>query len=154
MNDTINVHDGSWKNLWSVKTILRSFDLVSWLKVNFLKSKVIGVNIEENFPNVASNFLLYQAETIPFKLYGISVGANFRRCSMWIPILDSSERKLSNCKRKNISIAWHITLINFVLNSLPLYFFSSYNTNKSIIKTIAQIQRNFLGGKGRRGKER
>ncbi|MCH96062.1 RNA-directed DNA polymerase (Reverse transcriptase), partial [Trifolium medium] len=40
-DDTIIVGDGNWRNLWSIKTVLRSFELVSGLKVKFHK---IGAN--------------------------------------------------------------------------------------------------------------
>ena len=34
-------------NLWTIKTVLRSFEIVSGLKVNFFKSKLYGKNLEE-----------------------------------------------------------------------------------------------------------
>lgn len=39
----------SWENLWCMKTILKSFEMVSELKVNFYKSKFYGINLEECF---------------------------------------------------------------------------------------------------------
>ncbi|MCH96329.1 LINE-1 reverse transcriptase like [Trifolium medium] len=45
-DDTILIGEGSWDNLWSIKTILRSFEMVSGLKVNFFKSKLYGLNME------------------------------------------------------------------------------------------------------------
>ncbi|MCH82142.1 LINE-1 reverse transcriptase like, partial [Trifolium medium] len=31
---------GSWENVWTIKTILRGFELVSGMKINFVKSKL------------------------------------------------------------------------------------------------------------------
>jgi hypothetical protein len=37
------VGEGNWNNLWSIKTVLRSFEIGSGLKVNFFKSKLYGI---------------------------------------------------------------------------------------------------------------
>lgn len=34
-DDTVLMGKGTWNNLWSTKTIFRSFEMVSVLKVNF-----------------------------------------------------------------------------------------------------------------------
>jgi hypothetical protein len=56
-DDTIIVGEGNWDNLWSIKIVMRSFELISGLKVNFFKSKVYGINLEESFIVAASPFL-------------------------------------------------------------------------------------------------
>lgn len=43
-DDTLIIGGGGWRNLWSIKAILRGFDLVSGLGVNFHKSRLIGIN--------------------------------------------------------------------------------------------------------------
>lgn len=48
-DDTIVIRKTAWDNLWSIKTIIRSFELVSRLKVNFHKSKLIGIHIPADF---------------------------------------------------------------------------------------------------------
>ncbi|GAU35055.1 hypothetical protein TSUD_69780 [Trifolium subterraneum] len=78
-DDTVLVGEGSWENIWTIKTILRGFELVSGLKINFVKSKLYGINVNERFLEAASNFLLCRAEDIPFKFLGLPVGANPRR---------------------------------------------------------------------------
>jgi hypothetical protein len=57
-DDTILVGEGNWNNLWTIKTILRSFELVSGLKVNFFKSKLYGINIEDSFLRASSSFCI------------------------------------------------------------------------------------------------
>ncbi|XP_045831494.1 uncharacterized protein LOC123922866 [Trifolium pratense] len=43
-DDTVLIGEGNWDNLWSIKTVPRSFKLVSGLKVNFFKSILVGAN--------------------------------------------------------------------------------------------------------------
>ncbi|PNX59439.1 cysteine-rich receptor-like protein kinase, partial [Trifolium pratense] len=66
-DDTILIGEGNWDNLWSIKIVLRSFELVSGLKVNFFKSKLYGINLDATFLNAASTFLHCGVESIPFR---------------------------------------------------------------------------------------
>jgi hypothetical protein len=56
-DDTIIVGKENWDNLWAIITVVRSFKLMSGLKVNFFKSNLYGINLEENFMVAASAFL-------------------------------------------------------------------------------------------------
>jgi len=40
-----------------MNSILRGFEMVSGLKINFLKSSLIGVNVREKFMEMACDFL-------------------------------------------------------------------------------------------------
>jgi hypothetical protein len=87
-DDTILVGEGNWDNLWTIKTVLRSFELVSGLKVNFYKSKLYGINLDDSFLRASSSFLHCGVDSIPFRFLGIPVGANPRRKSTWLPIIE------------------------------------------------------------------
>lgn len=95
VDDTILMGKRNWENLWRIKTILRSFELVSILRVNFSKSNLIGFNLKEDFMNVASIFLSCCITSLPFRFLGISVGANPRRRSTWKPLIHMMRKRLS-----------------------------------------------------------
>jgi hypothetical protein len=147
-DDTILMGKGTWDNLWTIKTILRSFELVSGLKINFVKSKLYGINIDPSFLSAGSAFLSCRSDTIPFKFLGIPVGANPRRRATWKPIVESMEKRLTTWSSRHLSFGGRITLINSVLTSLPLYFFSFYKAPRCVIQQLVRIQRNFLWGSG------
>lgn len=71
-DDTIMAGKGTWDNLWSIKTIFCSFELVSGLKVNFHKSNLVDINLNSQFLEVAFSFLLCSLDAIPFKFLGDS----------------------------------------------------------------------------------
>lgn len=146
-DDTMIFCDGSESNLWSLKAILRSFELVSGLKMNYAKSNVMGINIEERVLRGASSFLACCIGKIPFKFIGILVGANPRRAETWEPVLKAMRLKLSTWRSRQLSIGGRITLINSVLSSLPLYFFSFFKAPKKVINEIEKVQRQFLWGR-------
>ncbi|MCI30788.1 LINE-1 reverse transcriptase like, partial [Trifolium medium] len=56
-DDTMLIGDGSWENLRTIKAILRGFELVSGLKINFVKSKLIGIHVEETMLEAGASFL-------------------------------------------------------------------------------------------------
>jgi hypothetical protein len=71
--------------------MLRGFELASGLRVNFWKSCIIGVNVSDNFMEVACNFLNCIRGGISFKYLGLPMGANPRRLSTWDPLVEKIE---------------------------------------------------------------
>ncbi|KAK2372487.1 hypothetical protein QL285_073613 [Trifolium repens] len=80
-DDTLCIGEATIKNLWTLKAVLRGFEMSSGLKVNFWKSCVMGANVTDDFLDMASNFLNCRVGTIPFKYLGLPVGANPRKMS-------------------------------------------------------------------------
>ncbi|XP_058726432.1 uncharacterized protein LOC131597777 [Vicia villosa] len=78
-DDTILIGDGSWSHLWAIKSVLRAFEMVSGLGINFHKSKLIGINISDNFLEIAANFLGCRREGKEFTFLGLPIGSNPRR---------------------------------------------------------------------------
>lgn len=107
---------------------------------------VVGLNIEERIPWGASAFLAYCIDKNPFKFSIIPIGANLRRYSTWEPILKAVKLKLTLSRSKQLSIGGRITLVNWVLSALPLYFFSFFRAPNTVIKEINGMQRQFLWG--------
>ncbi|CAJ2644334.1 unnamed protein product [Trifolium pratense] len=80
-DDTLCIGEASVNNLWSLKAILRVFEMASGLKVNFWKSGLIGVNVSSTFMEMTCTFLNCRFGSIPFKYLGLPIGANPRRIS-------------------------------------------------------------------------
>ncbi|GAU42670.1 hypothetical protein TSUD_106440 [Trifolium subterraneum] len=101
--DTILMGEGIWDNIWIIKTLLRSFELVSGLKINFVKSKLYGLNVDSRLLEVGSAFLSCRSETIPFKFLGIPVGANPRRQETWKSMVDAMIKRLNSWISRQLS---------------------------------------------------
>lgn len=98
-----------------------------------------AINVDNHFLNNAAEFLLCKVGSLPFKFLGIPMAANPRKCSTWDPIVTILKKRLQKWKGRFMSIGGRVTLINSVLNSMPLYFFSFYKAPKKIVKTIVLI---------------
>ena len=73
--------------------ILRGFEVVLGLCVNFSKTKIYGVNLKEDFLSVAASFLSCDKGNIPFRFLGVSVGMKPRRKEAWCSIGDKLKKK-------------------------------------------------------------
>jgi hypothetical protein len=94
-DDTLCIGKASLENLWTLKAILRGFELASGLKVNFLKSCLIGVNVPHGFMDLACGILNCKRGTTPFWYLGLPVGANPRRASRgnrWLSVCGIGSR--------------------------------------------------------------
>ncbi|XP_058742173.1 uncharacterized protein LOC131614628 [Vicia villosa] len=78
-NDTLIVGERNWRHVWAIKTAFRAFELVSGLEINYHKSKLIGINANNNFLEAASCVLSCRLEECPFSFLGIFVGCNPRK---------------------------------------------------------------------------
>jgi len=134
------------ENLWTLKALLRGFEVASGLKVNFFKSCLIGVNGDRDFMDMACDFLNCSEGTLSFKYLGLPVGANSRRCATWQPLLDLLNRRLNNWGNKFISLGGRIVLLNSVLNSIPIYYLSYMKMPSTVWKKIVRIQRRGVWG--------
>jgi len=143
-DDTLCIGEASVKNLWTLKAILRGFELVSGLKVNFHKSCLIGVNVPPDFMASACSFLNCRQGMMPFMYLGLPVGANPRRVETWEPLVEHLRRRLLSWGNRYISLGGRIVLLNAVLNSIPIFYLSLMKMAVKVLKLIVSLQRNFL----------
>lgn len=123
-DDTLLIGEPSVQNLWTMKVILRSFELASGLKVNFSKSSILGVNVSPLFLSLAEGFLHCKIGAVTFKYLGLPVGANPRRLATWDPLVVALRGRIRSWKNRFISFGGQIVLLNSVLNSIPIFFLS------------------------------
>jgi hypothetical protein len=148
-DDTLCIGEASIQNLWTLKAILRGFELCSGLKVNFWKSSLLGVNVSQQFLRLASTFLNCRMGGVPFKYLGLPVGANPRSATTWEPLLNSLRKRLRAWGNKYVSLGGRIVLLNSVLNAIPIFYLSYMKIPVHVWKKICRIQRDFLwGGRG------
>jgi len=124
VDDTLCVGEAMVENLWTLKEVLRGFEMVSGLKVNFSKSVLIGVNVPMVFMDMACDFLNCSEEVISFIYFGLPVGANVKKMSTWEPMLTQLRNRLNLCSNKYVSLGGRIVLLNSVLNSIPIFYLS------------------------------
>ncbi|RHN54844.1 putative RNA-directed DNA polymerase [Medicago truncatula] len=145
-DDTLCIGEASVDNLWTLKALLRGFEMASGLRVNFAKSCLIGVNVGREFMDAACNFMNCREGALPFKYLGLPVGANPRRLSTWEPLLDCLNIRLNSWGNKYVSLGGRVVLLNAVLNAIPIFYLSFFKLPVKVWKKVVSIQRQFLWG--------
>jgi hypothetical protein len=145
-DDTFFIGEACVENLWTMKAILKWFELISGHKVNFFKSKLFGINVEEGFLASATSFLKCIVGWLPFIYLGLPVGANPRRLSTWNLVLDVIQKRLASWKNKYVSLGGRVVLLNSVLAVIPIFYLSLFRMPVGVWKNLVRLQRRFLWG--------
>jgi hypothetical protein len=145
-DDTICVGKATVDNLWTLKALLRGFELASGLKINFHKSSLLGINVTSEFMDMACNFLNCAQGRLPFMYLGLPVGGNSARAITWDPLLEKISKKLFSWGNRYLSLGGRIILLNSVLNAVPIFYLSFFKMPACVAKKIVRIQRKFLWG--------
>jgi len=73
-DDTRLVGEKSWANILALKAVLILFEVVFGLKVNFHKSVIVGVNINDSWLHEAALFFNCKHSRLPFLYLELSIG--------------------------------------------------------------------------------
>ena len=101
--------------------ILIWFEVVSGLKINIGKSKLVPVGVVHTF-DLFLNVLGCKLGTLPMKFLCLPLEAKFKDKTIWNPILEKMEQRLAGWKRLYLSKGDRITLIKSTPSNLPTYF--------------------------------
>ena len=148
-DDSLFLCEDTYNNVLTLKAILRGFELASGLKINFHKSKLVGINVPRNNVVCYTKTLNCAQMGIPFTYLGLEVGGNPRKKIFWEPVLNKLKSRLNVWKGRFLSMAGRICLIKSVITAIPLYYMSLFRALEVVCKSIISIQRRFLWGWGK-----
>ena len=138
--------DGTTRSAYVIKAILRCFELVSGLRVNFCKTRIGGLGLDAIHLNNLSSILNCKHMKIPFLYLGLPIGGDPRKKQFWQTIVSKVKSRLSSWKGKLLSMTGRVCLIKSIISALPLYYLSFFKAPKCVCDELKKIQRNFLCG--------
>ena len=83
------------KSVFNIKIMLNYFELVYGLKVNFSKSKLGGIGMEQSEILHFATILNCEMMRIPFKYLGMPVGGCHKRGELWDEVVNRVKKDLS-----------------------------------------------------------
>jgi hypothetical protein len=123
----------------ALRAVLTLFAEMSGLKVNFNKSMLVGLNIEESWLIEAASILNCKVGKVPFLYLGLPIGGDPRRLAFWDPVLKSIKAILLGWQSRFLSFGGRLVLLKSVLTSLPIYALSFFKAPSGIISIIESI---------------
>ena len=144
-DDTILFCDVSREQILSIGLALTCFQAFTGLKVSVGKSEIVPVGEVRNIQSLA-NILQCRVGSLPMTYLGMPLGTLYKTPSIWNPILERMEKKLSGWKRLYLSKGGRLTLLKSTLSSFPTYYLSLFTIPKAVTTRLERIQRNFLWG--------
>ena len=126
--------------------MLRCFYLVSGLKINVHKSKLVGVSVsDENVFDMAT-VLGCGVAKLPMTYLGVPVGCNMGRVENWRCIVHKFTTKMSQWKARLLSVGGRVSLLKSVLCNLPTYYLSLYKMPSYVQKKLESMRNKFFIG--------
>jgi len=129
----------------SIRLALSCFQAFTSFKVNVGKSEIVPLGEVGNI-GVLANILHCRVGNLPMKYLGMSLGTPYKTASIWNPILEKMEKKLSGWKRLYLSKGGRLTLLKSTLSSIPTYYLSLFTIHVTVADRLELIQRNYLWG--------
>ena len=109
-----------------LKTLLDTFAESTGLKVNYHKSSIIPINVQDGDVNALATALGCQVASMPFTYLGLPMGTTKPIIEDLTPLMDHVERKLSAFS-SYLSYSGRLQMINSVLSPTVTYAMCSIN---------------------------
>ncbi|GJS75873.1 reverse transcriptase domain, reverse transcriptase zinc-binding domain protein [Tanacetum coccineum] len=122
-DDTIFFGEWNKENAKSLMCILKCFEEVLGLHVNFNKSKLYGVGVTGGEIVEMARWMGCGVGEFPFTYLGLPIGVCVRCTCAWNPVVEKFKKRLADWKAKTMSFWGRLTLVKSVLGNLPLYYF-------------------------------
>ncbi|WMV45676.1 hypothetical protein MTR67_039061 [Solanum verrucosum] len=113
------------------------------LKVNWGKNSLYPIKDVTNIQRLA-DILGCRVEKLPTTYLGMPSGNKHKDLEIWDNIVEKTEKRLAIWKAQYISFGGRHILINFVLDSLPIYVISLFTIPAKVAKKLDKLRRDFL----------
>jgi hypothetical protein len=116
-------------------SVLRSLSRSTGLKVNFKKSCLILINLDEIKIAQLAQVFGCQIGSFPFTNLGFHMGTTKPKVDNFLPIMNKIERRLSTITTW-LTMVGRLTVINSTLSTLPTYTMCTLKLLDALVKFI------------------
>lgn len=135
VDDTIFFVDNKKVELSNLFSILQCFEYIAGLKVNKAKTRLIAIG---DVPLISdwANEQGCAIDSLPFMYLRMPLVAKSNSKSIWVPIIERFDARLSIWNQISLSKGGKLALLRCILTSLPMYHFSFFKVPISVIKIL------------------
>jgi hypothetical protein len=142
-DDTLMIMPADNQQLIYLKEVLQIFSQSAGLHVNFHKTTLVPINIDIERGNDLADIFGCEVESLPFAYLGLPLGTTRPFVSDLMPTVSIIDKKLSGISSL-MSYTGKLTLLNSVIQSLPMYAMCSFKVPITIFVHFEKSGRRFL----------
>ena len=124
--------------------ILDIFGLALGLNINLSKSMLVGINVKEEDMVSLARVAGCELGSWPMSYLGMPLGDNPCRVDFWGPVIEKISKRLEGWLKGCLSRGGRLTLIQSVLESIPIYYLSLFKIPISVCNIIEKLMRDFF----------
>lgn len=148
-DDTILCFKHYFGQAINLRILLYTFELMSGLKINFVKSELYLIGADNILAQSYSDMFGCNVGDIPFVYLGVPIGGSRLLSKHWDFLCSKVEKRLDAWKGGNLSSGGKLVLVKACLESIPTYHMSMYRLPKGVIERIDKSRRTFFArGRG------
>jgi hypothetical protein len=134
-DDTIMILKASQRELHYLKALLQTFSASTGLKINYSKSCLVPINLDDESTNNLAGLFGCKVESLPFTYLGLPLGTTKPRIEHYGQIMSNTEKKLSSISAM-LTQAGRLQLVNSLISSLPTYMMCTLEVPVAVIEYI------------------
>jgi hypothetical protein len=142
-DDTILFMEDDLEKAENLKLVLRAFEKLSGLKINFHKSEVFLFGEAKDKVNEYVALFGCKEGDVPFRYLGIPMSTRKLSNKDWAAVEERFQKKLASWKGKVLSSGGRLVLINSVLSSLPMFMMSFFRIPKGVLSRLNYYRSRF-----------
>lgn len=146
-DDTLIIVLGDAAQLLLLKGLLRTFTDVTGLQVNFDKSFLVPMNMDDNRAAHLAATQECKVGEMPFTYLGLPLGTTKTTVDEFMPILTRIEKRLMGIN-KLLNYSARLLMVNSVLTALPTFYMCTLHISAAIIEQIDKYRKHELWDNG------
>jgi hypothetical protein len=143
-DDTLIVLKGDCRAMHALRNLLDAFSDATGLKINYSKSTLVPIHMEQEVAAQCAHILGCSQETFPQSYLGLPLSDHKLPVAAFSAYIDKTDRYLSTWQASLLNNMGRVVLINSVLDSQLVYIMSATQVPQEVIKMIDKRRRSFL----------
>ena len=134
-DDTLVIMEACPLQISALKNVLQDFSTSAGLNVNYAKSMLVPINVEENRTNLLAQLFGCAVGSLPFTYLGLPLGLTKPKVIDFLPLVTKCERRLAFTS-SFLSQAGRLEVTNSIFTPFSKFFMSSFRLHKTVIKRV------------------
>jgi hypothetical protein len=143
-DDTLLFSSTEDRCIRNLKGVLKLFERVSGMRINFHKSECIPFNVDESITHEIAHILSCPIGQLPMKYLGVPLHFDRLRREELQPILNKLIKRMAGWRGRLLAYSSRLELIKSCLASIPIYLLSVLKFPKWAIKLVESQMANCL----------